>query len=76
MKRVRQNVQECQQVQAWGSTECKGSPVRSNVDSGANVMLVVAPDVPISIYGLLAPATSLLSLNSFHEGQFGRRRDL
>lgn len=47
---------------AWGSTECKGSPVRRSVDSGANVMLVVAPDVPIGIYGWLAPATSVLHL--------------
>lgn len=57
---------------AWGSTECKGSPVRRSVDSGANVMLVVAPDVPIGIYGWLAPATSVLSFNSLHEGQFRR----
>lgn len=75
VKRGREDVREWQQVQAWGITKCKGSPVRSSVDSGANVMLVVAPDVPISIYGLLAPATSLLSFSSFHEGQFRRRRD-
>lgn len=59
-----------------GSTGCKGSPVMSSANSGTNVMLVIAPDVPISIYGLPAPATSLLSLNSFHEGQFRKRRVL
>lgn len=55
-----EDVQEQQQVWAWGSTESKGSSVRSSIGSEANVTLVVPPDV--LIYGWLAPATSLLSL--------------
>lgn len=57
---------------AWGIRESKGSSVRSSIDSEANIMLVVPPDVPI--YGWLVPATSLLS-HSFSEGQCRRRLD-
>lgn len=60
VKRGREDVQERQQVQAWGSTESTGSSVRSSMDSEANITLVVPPVVPI--YGWLAPATCLLSL--------------
>lgn len=60
VKGEREDVQEQQQVQAWGSTESKGSSARSSTDSEANIRLVVPPDVPI--YGWHAPAASLLSL--------------
>lgn len=58
-----------------GEAQRKGSPARASGGQGASVMLVVAPDVPTSTRGSLAPAASSLSHSGFREGRFGRRRD-